>query len=74
MTNRYEVHTQYNNCPICGSGDIASGTLQMYDKMVWCTVECEDCDATWNEVFSFTHSENLRAAGAAQVEFPVEIE
>jgi hypothetical protein len=65
MTDRFTVTEQYHQCPVCRSGDIAAGGASWHGETMWVQIECEQCDATWEETFAFSHSDNLQSDGGA---------
>ena len=44
-------------CPKCNSDNIDSGQVQTDVGSAWRTSECEDCGATWKEVYTFSYWE-----------------
>lgn len=55
-------HLPFDLCPYCGSREIA-GSAQDVDfngERVTLPVDCEQCGASWNEVYEFDQLENKR--------------
>ena len=46
-------------CPNCQSESIVAGPAEVDGKMAYTEVECEECHATWQEVFTLTGIDNL---------------
>ena len=59
-----EEPTPYNGvtCPNteCGSRDIEAGTIQADGSTAWSSVKCNDCGATWRDVYSLKGHEALK--------------
>ncbi len=49
-----------NNCPVCNSSKIIGGNIDNEDGECWQEVECESCKSSWQEVYNFSHIENLK--------------
>ena len=41
-------------CPFCESSGLNSGPIQADGPVAWAEVECEDCGASWRDVWSLT--------------------
>lgn len=48
----------YNNCPKCKSENITGGHIQADADYAWRVVDCENCTASWREVFTLTNIED----------------
>lgn len=43
-----------NECPYCESGDLDSRAKEWDDDIIIVPIECEDCGASWSEIYSLT--------------------
>jgi len=41
-------------CPKCDSEDTDYGSLSVDDSRVWQTASCQDCEYTWDDVYTLT--------------------
>ena len=46
-------------CPNCQSESIVAGPVEVDGRSAHTEVECEECHATWQEVFTLTGIDNL---------------
>lgn len=46
-------------CLQCGSRDIRGHYMNCDEESAWRTIECEKCGFQWNEVFTFSHNEDV---------------
>jgi predicted RNA-binding Zn-ribbon protein involved in translation (DUF1610 family) len=47
------------NCLNCGSKDITADYLNCDEVSAWRTIECNECGFQWNEVYTFSHNEDI---------------
>ena len=48
-----EFINDLNRCPYCGSKEINFEDITGEDNLLIQEVTCDECDASWNEVFEF---------------------
>lgn len=53
-------------CPACESKAISADELNIDGAQAWCGVSCNDCGATWNDVY--------KLAGYEELEMNVEVQ
>ena len=41
-------------CVACGSKNIEGGPMEMDGTSAWCVVDCNDCGASWKDVYKLT--------------------
>jgi formate dehydrogenase maturation protein FdhE len=46
-------------CPKCESDSIVAEFLNCDETEAWRTIACMDCDFMWNEIFTFSHNEDI---------------
>ena len=46
-----------NTCPLCGSNSIDYDASESSDNCMWYPCTCEDCGATWQEVYEVTFNQ-----------------
>jgi predicted nucleic-acid-binding Zn-ribbon protein len=43
-----------SKCIACGSKNIEGGSLEMDGASAWCVVDCNDCGASWKDVYKLS--------------------
>jgi hypothetical protein len=43
-----------SKCIACGSNNIEGGSLEMDGASAWCVVDCNDCGASWKDVYKLS--------------------
>lgn len=52
-----------NRCPGCGGKEVSRiDSFQSDGDSAWCTIECLDCAATWQDVYTLTGYERFEEA------------
>lgn len=46
-----------NTCPLCGSNNVVFDSSELDGGAMWYPCECEDCGATWQEVYEVTFNQ-----------------
>lgn len=41
-------------CPVCESGDISGGHVEINDGFAWQMVDCKACGAAWQDGYTLT--------------------
>lgn len=54
-------------CPVCGSKKLEASYLYCDEEEAWRTITCEECGMCWNEVYAFSHNEDV--VTCARLEF-----
>ena len=49
-----------NVCPVCGGADITGGETNVDSGSAWQEITCENCNATWNDVYTLTGYADLK--------------
>ncbi len=44
-------------CPFCGTIDISAGRFDASDCVAWSNVECQECGATWQDIYRLDRME-----------------
>ena len=49
-------------CPVCGSSEVTGDSWEMCaaSAQSWQEVCCDDCGSSWDDVYRFSHRENVR--------------
>lgn len=49
-------------CPVCGSSEVTGDSWEMDAAAAqsWQEVSCDDCGSSWEDVYRFSHRENVR--------------
>jgi formate dehydrogenase maturation protein FdhE len=55
------------DCPVCGSENIKADYLYCDESSAWRSITCEECSMCWNEVYEFSHNEDV--VTCAELEF-----
>lgn len=56
------------HCPVCGSGDISGGFVEVVDDEAYQPVDCLACSSSWRDVYRFIERENIdRGSGVRDV-------
>jgi hypothetical protein len=50
-----------NVCPYCESADICGGAIDISGREAWQEVSCNECHATWNDVYNLASIEEVEA-------------
>ncbi len=55
------VHGGYTDthCPNCGNDDVVGGSIEVDDGCCWQHMSCDDCGATWENVYAFSSNVSL---------------
>lgn len=61
MTDEQYVKTGGTKCPVCESTDIVGGSVEVNAGSAWQKISCNDCDATWNDVYKLVGYAELEA-------------
>ena len=56
MKKKY-IESSGIGCPFCNSHQIEGDSFQSDGKHVWQSVECLDCDKTWDDIYTLTDVE-----------------
>ena len=48
-----------NACPKCGKERIMGEYANWDGNEIWRTVYCQDCGFKWNEIYTFSHNEDV---------------
>ena len=48
-----------DKCPVCGSKELKAFYLNVDESSTWRTITCNDCGMCWNEVYTFSHNEDI---------------
>lgn len=54
-----EAHLDNSTCPHCGGDHIEGGSIEIDHLIASQACTCNDCDAEWNELYSFTGRTDL---------------
>ena len=54
-------------CPKCGSDELEADYLNCDETTAWRTITCPRCKFMYNEVFTFSHNEDI--VTCAELEF-----
>ena len=54
MSNEEYLEAGGNECPFCGSRDIAGGPFASDCDYAWRSVDCNTCEKSWTENFKMT--------------------
>jgi len=60
LSSRQYVKIGANVCPSCKSDNINGGPLEVDGVIAWSTVNCAECDATWEDIYRIEGYEHLR--------------
>ena len=41
-----------NECPVCDSGDIEGGRVEIDDSIAWQNMTCNDCGLQWTDLYT----------------------
>ena len=55
-------------CPFCESSGLNSGPIQADGPVAWAEVECEDCGASWQDVWSLTDITEAKSKNGKEIE------
>ena len=58
-TKKKHVEECGSLCPACGSSNLSGNSVQVESGVAWQGVECDDCKASWNDVFKLIGYEEL---------------
>ena len=47
------------HCPVCGSGDISGGFVEVWDDEAHQSVDCSACGSSWFDVYVLARRENI---------------
>ena len=47
-------------CPVCGSDEIDTGSLQVYSSIAWADCECLVCESTWRDQYKLIGYVNMK--------------
>ena len=47
----------YSHCPYCGSDHIVTADEGYGDNQLWHTIDCRQCEHSWNEIYTLTDIE-----------------
>lgn len=65
VTDKEHAERQGCSCPACGSENVSANE---WDGEGACQeVECEDCGATWNDVYKMVGFDNLKDANGNEI-------
>lgn len=59
VITEFQGREQFTSCPECGSETISGASGNMDDPAFWRTMRCRDCEYSWNEVYFFSHNEDV---------------
>lgn len=59
LSPRKYVASSGCKCPSCFSGNLSADTPQIDGPSVWVGVSCNDCGASWNDVYKLVGYEEL---------------
>lgn len=60
LTSEKYVKCGGSCCPLCQSKDVTGGCFDADGNYVWCEVSCEDCGATWDDIYVLNGYDNLK--------------
>ncbi|MDP8218653.1 MAG: hypothetical protein P9M03_08005 [Candidatus Theseobacter exili] len=60
MTSEEYVKDGGCACPVCKSENIMGESLEADGANVWNTITCEDCGATWLDIYTLTSYDYLK--------------
>ena len=49
-----EYSAENTYCPFCGSNDVSQRGIDNEDGVIVCDVECDECEETWQEIYTFS--------------------
>ncbi len=55
-------------CPFCESSGLNSGPIQADGPVAWAAVECEDCGASWQDVWSLIDITEAKGKNGKEIE------
>jgi transcription elongation factor Elf1 len=53
-------------CPLCHSGDVTGGHIQIDGGIAWQEIDCGNCNASWTDIYKLTGYENLQMGTTAE--------
>ena len=51
------VEKGYAHCPVCKSGDISGGPVEVDCETAWQEVVCSNCNAVWHDIYTLSNVE-----------------
>ena len=60
MTTKEYMDNGACKCPVCHSEDIEGGSVEIDAGQAWQPMACNDCTATWNDVYKLTGFDELK--------------
>lgn len=48
-----------NVCPVCGSHEVTGDNIEVDGSQAWQEVSCDQCGATWQDVYQLIGYDNL---------------
>lgn len=59
-------------CLQCGSDELRAHHVYCDEDTAWRTIDCKDCGFQWNEVYTFSHNEDIVTCAKLD-DFPLDI-
>lgn len=60
MTDEQYVAKGGCQCPVCGSGDISGGPVEVDAGTAWQEIFCSACQASWNDMYKLVGYGDLK--------------
>jgi formate dehydrogenase maturation protein FdhE len=54
ISNEEYVSKSGNVCPLCGSRNIESESIEADGTVAWAFTKCHDCESEWNDLYKLT--------------------